>query len=79
MPHSRLICSQTSSTLFISHVPPDVPEEYIAKALEDCMPVRINLKHQVDPNHRLKPDEYYDWMPRAGECAQLSRCVFQFR
>jgi hypothetical protein len=55
-----------------------VSEEYIAKALEDCMPVRINLRHQVDPNHRLKPDEYYDWMPRAGEC-QFPRCVSLFR
>jgi hypothetical protein len=32
------------------------------------MPVRINIKPPVDPNVRLKPDEYYEWMPKAGEC-----------
>ncbi|KAI9638333.1 uncharacterized protein MKK02DRAFT_42720 [Dioszegia hungarica] len=61
-PHPHL----TNTDLFISNVPADLPEAAIADALRDCLPVRIKLNVPVQQGDRLKPDAYYDWMPRSG-------------
>jgi hypothetical protein len=63
------LISQTSNDLYISNVPPNLPEAAIADTLRDCLPVRIKLNMPVESADRLKPDDYYDWMPRSGTSA----------
>jgi hypothetical protein len=60
---------QNNTDIYITNVPVDLPEAAIADALRDCLPVRIKLSPAVNPEDRLKPDQFYDWMPRSGECA----------
>lgn len=57
---------QPAAILFLANVPPDLPEGDIAGAVRECMPVRIQLEMAVPPQEKVKPDAYYNWMPRQG-------------
>lgn len=63
---NRSLMLQVGSMLYINNVPSDLSEEIIARALKECMPVRIKLDLAVPPNTRIQPDEYYAWMPKSG-------------
>jgi len=67
--------TKPSSTLFISHVPPDLVEHAIAHALRECMPVRIKLHRVVDLGGSFAQNAYQDWMPRGGEWDSAYRDV----
>ncbi|KAK8869837.1 hypothetical protein IAR55_000405 [Kwoniella newhampshirensis] len=61
-PHPHLIRAQ----FYINSYPANLPEMALARAIPDCLPMRINLRPPVPEDARLMPDMHYDWMPKSG-------------
>ncbi|WWD15889.1 hypothetical protein CI109_100313 [Kwoniella shandongensis] len=61
-PHPHLI----KPVFYINSYPSNLPEMTLARAIPDCLPMRINLRPPVPENMRLMPDMHYDWMPKCG-------------
>lgn len=65
-----ILCSadmQTRPVLYVSHVPNHLRNDDLAGTIHECGQFTINIFEPIPPKERLLPDQYYEWMPRAGE------------
>lgn len=54
-------------TLYLSNIPPDMTEAVFVSFIAQCQPVRVKFEDDVQVQERLRPDHYYEWMPRHGQ------------
>jgi hypothetical protein len=52
--------------IYLSNIPSDMTEAHISTFIAQSPPEKIDFQHHVPVNERLRPDQYYDWMPRHG-------------
>ena len=58
---------QLVPTLYLSNIPPDMTEAVFVSFIAQCQPVRVKFEDDVQVQERLRPDHYYEWMPRHGQ------------
>ncbi|WVQ78120.1 hypothetical protein IAT38_000201 [Cryptococcus sp. DSM 104549] len=64
--HTRPHPFLTIPIIYVNSYPPDMPESALADCLKSCLPIRVKMPVAVPPEVRLRPDAYYNWMPRCG-------------
>lgn len=53
--------------LYAFNIPHDLPEAVLRDAIRDAEPTVIEYHSPIPKHERLRPDQFYDWMPLNGE------------
>ncbi|WWC69489.1 uncharacterized protein I206_103430 [Kwoniella pini CBS 10737] len=61
-PHPHI----TGKLVYVHSYPANMSENEIVDAVRGCLPTAINITTPVPPEMRLRPDIWYDWMPKTG-------------